>query len=94
MTPRDIAAASLLVVAIIGFAVAAAGMFVSRNAYNRMHAAGVANFTTTVGVVAAIVIEKSWSAAGIKAAMIGLVFLIGGPIVSHVVARSAHAKDS
>lgn len=93
MTPRDSAAAVLLAIAVAAFAIAAAGMFVSRNTYNRLHAGGVANVVTTLAVTAAVLVEKSWSQAGIKAILIALVFLIGSPIVSHAAARSAHAKD-
>jgi multisubunit Na+/H+ antiporter MnhG subunit len=67
-------------------------MFLSRNTYNRLHAGGIANVATTLCVVAAIVVEKSISAGGIKALLIGLVFWIAGPIVSHVTARSEHAN--
>lgn len=94
MSARDIAASSLLAIAVLGFAIAAAGMFVSRNAYNRLHAGNLANVATTVCVTGAIVVEKSWSQPGIKAVMIALVLLVGSPIVSHAVGRSAHAKDA
>ena len=94
MSPRDIAATALLAIALLGFAIATAGMFVSRNSYNRLHASGVANIATTLCVAAAILVEKSWSQGGIKAVLIALVFLIGAPIVNHAIARATHAKET
>lgn len=91
MSARDVVAIVLLALSLISFGIAVLGQFLSRNAYNRLHAAGIGNVITTVLVVAAIVVEKLVSNAGIKALLIGLVFWIASPIVSHVTARSEHA---
>ena len=93
MSTRDYVAIALLAIGLVAYAVATLGMFLSKNAYNRLHAGGIANIVTTVCVVAAIVVEKSISNAGVKALLIGLVFWISGPIVSHVTARSERAKE-
>lgn len=90
MSTRDLVAVVLLGLGVISYGVAALGQFLSRNAYNRLHAAAIANTITTVTVVAAVVVEKQISNAGIKALMIGLVFWVASPIVSHVTARSEH----
>lgn len=93
MSGRDVAAVVLLAIGIAAYAIATLGQFLSRSSYNRLHAGGIANVVTTVCVVAAIVVEKLLSNAGIKALLIGLVFWIGGPIVSHVTARATNAQE-
>jgi len=93
MSARDLVAVTLLGLGLVAYAVATAGMFLSRNTYNRLHAGGIANVVTTICVVAAIVVEKSISNAGVKALLIGLTFWIGSPIISHVIARSERAKE-
>lgn len=93
MSAREVAAVVLLGIGIVAYALATLGQLVSRNSYDRLHAGGIANVVTTLCVVAAIVVEKLMSAAGIKALLIGLVFWIGGPIVSHVTARATNAQD-
>ena len=90
MSTRDVVAIVLLSLGVISYGMSVLGQFVSRNAYDRLHAAGIGNVITTVFVVAAIVVEKLVSNAGIKALLIGLVFWIASPIVSHVTARSEH----
>ena len=90
MSTRDVVAIVLLGLGVISYGIAVLGQFVSRNAYDRLHAAGIGNVITNVFVVAAIVVEKLISNAGIKALLIGLVFWIAAPIVSHVTARSEH----
>lgn len=92
MSTRDVAAVALLSAAVLAYAISTLGVFMSRNTYNRLHAAGIANVATTLFVVAAIVVEKQISNAGIKALLIGLVFWIAGPIVSHVTARAEHVS--
>jgi monovalent cation/proton antiporter MnhG/PhaG subunit len=92
MSTRDEVAAGLLALGILAYAVSTLGLFLSRNVYNRLHAGGVANIVTTLCVTAAFVVEKLWSQAGIKAILIGLVFLIGSPILNHAIGRAAHTS--
>lgn len=93
MTVREAAAIVLLGIAVAALAVSAIGVSISRNTYNRLHAGAVANVVTVPCVVAAIVVEKLASQAAIKSVLIGLVFLVCSPIVTHVIARSAHATN-
>lgn len=90
MSTRDDIAVALLALGAIAYAISALGLFLSRNVYNRLHAGGIANIVTTFCVTAAFVVEKLWSQAGVKAMLIGLVFLIASPILNHAIGRAAH----
>src|SRR6266545_5020513 len=77
MSPRGILVAALLVM---------------RDAYDRLHFTAPATTIAPLAIAAAVVLEESLSAAGIKALLVALVLLATNPVLTHATARAARVR--
>jgi multisubunit Na+/H+ antiporter MnhG subunit len=76
MSPRGILVGALLVVGVGVTLAACVGVLVMRDAYDRLHYTAPATTIAPLAIAAAIVLEESFSAAGIKALLVALVLMI------------------
>jgi monovalent cation/proton antiporter MnhG/PhaG subunit len=75
------------------FVLTAVGMLRARDVYQRIQYTYPTATLGLVAVVAAIVIHKSISQAGIKAIVIGLIVFWTNPALSHATARAARVRE-
>jgi multicomponent Na+:H+ antiporter subunit G len=93
MSPRGLLVAALLVVG-VGVALASCvGVLVMRDAYDRLHYTAPATTIAPLAIAAAIVLEESFSAAGIKAVLVAVVLLVTNPVLTHATARAARIRE-
>jgi multisubunit Na+/H+ antiporter MnhG subunit len=63
-----------------------------RDVYNRLHYVGLAGFgALLIGV--AIVVRESFSLIGDKSLLVGVMLVVGGPVLVHTTARSLLIRD-
>jgi monovalent cation/proton antiporter MnhG/PhaG subunit len=83
----------LLTVGMAAFLLTSVGMVLSRDVYKCIQYTYPAATVGLVAVVAAIVIHKSISQAGIKAIVTGLIVFWVNPALSHATARAARVRQ-
>ena len=93
MSPRGILVAALLVVGVGVTLASCVGVLVMRNAYDRLHFTAPATTIAPLAIAAAIVVEESLSAAGIKALLVALALLVTNPVLTHATARAARIRQ-
>jgi multicomponent Na+:H+ antiporter subunit G len=93
LSPRGILVAALLVVGVGVTLVSCVGVLVMRDAYDRLHFTAPATTVAPLAIAAAIVLEESFSAAGIKALLVALVLLVTNPVLTHATARAARIRE-
>ena len=82
----------LLIVGMAAFLLTSVGMVLSRDVYKCIQYTYPAATVGLVAVVAAIVIHKSLSQAGLKTIVTGLIVFWVNPALSHATARSARVR--
>lgn len=92
MSPRGILVGALLVVGVGVTLASCVGVLVMRDAYDRLHYSSPATTIAPLAIAAAIVLEESFSAAGIKALLVALVLLVTNPVLTHATARAARVR--
>jgi multicomponent Na+:H+ antiporter subunit G len=93
MSPRGLLVAALLVVGVGVTLACCVGVLVMRDAYDRLHYTAPATTIAPLAIAAAIVLEESFSAAGIKAVLVALALLITNPVLTHATARAARIRE-
>lgn len=93
MTPRGVAVAVLLVVG-VGIELACCiGVLVMRSLYDKLHYTSPATTVGALAIAAAVVVEESFTQAGIKAILVFLVMLVTNPVLTHATARAARVRE-
>lgn len=92
MSAGAIAVWILLVIGMAAFLLSAVGLLVSKDLYDRIQFTYPAGTIGVAAIVAAVVVQKSISQAGIKAILIGLVLFWGNGALSHATARAARVR--
>lgn len=92
MSWRDVVATVLLICGGVICLFACLGAVVMRNAFDRLHYVGPVSFGALL-VAIAIVVQESFSLIGNKALAVAALLLLGGPVVSHVTARTARIRE-
>lgn len=89
MTAHEVAVAALLALAVLVAALSTAGMVTARPALARMHFLGPVTSLAGPAVAAAAVVQE-WPAvaSAAKALLIAAILFAGGPVVTHVLART------
>jgi monovalent cation/proton antiporter MnhG/PhaG subunit len=82
----------LLIAGMASFLLTTLGMLLVRDVYQRIQYAYPAATVGFVAVVAAILIHKSISQAGIKTLLTGLIVFWTNPVISHATARAARVR--
>lgn len=83
----------LLAIAMASFLLTAIGLLVFRDIYDRIQYTYPAGTLGVAAIVAAVVVQKSISQAGIKAILIGLVLFWSSAALSHAIARAARVRQ-
>jgi monovalent cation/proton antiporter MnhG/PhaG subunit len=91
MSFRDVVVAVLLVLGVGLQLLACLGLVAMRDSFARIHYVAPAGFGV-VAIVAAILVEESFSIIGDKAIVTAAVVLLSGPVLAHVTARSARTR--
>lgn len=92
MTIANILIWILLIAGMASFLLTSVGMLLVRDVYQRIQYTYPAATVGLVAVVAAILIHKSISQAGIKTLVTGLIVFWTNPVVSHATARAARVR--
>ncbi len=92
MTIANILIWILLIAGMASFLLTSVGMLLGRDVYQRIQYTYPAATVGLVAVVAAILIHKSISQAGIKTLVTGLIVFWTNPVVSHATARAARVR--
>lgn len=83
----------LLGIAMASFLLTAIGLLVRKNIYDRIQYTYPAGTIGVAAIVAAVVVQKSISQAGIKAILIGLILFWSSAALSHAIARAARVRQ-
>jgi multisubunit Na+/H+ antiporter MnhG subunit len=89
MTWQQGAADVMLVIGVGVELLCCVGLITMDTGYDRMHFLGPATTVGPMAIAAAIVLDEALSTAGIKAVVIAVVLLGGGPVLSHALLRVA-----
>jgi multisubunit Na+/H+ antiporter MnhG subunit len=89
---RAIVALALLIAGGLLELLAVVGMCVMRDVYDRLHYVGLAGFGALL-IGGAIVVRESFSLIGDKALLVGVVVVLGGPVMVQTTARSFLIRD-
>jgi multisubunit Na+/H+ antiporter MnhG subunit len=92
MSWRDIVATVLLIGGGLLELVAVLGLWVMRDAYDRLHYVGLAGFGALL-IAVAIVVQESFSLIGDKALLVGAILVLGGPVMIQTTARSLLIRE-
>ena len=93
MTTASIVVWILLILGMAAFLLTSLGMLLVNDVFERIQYTYPTATIGLVAVVAAIVIHKSISQAGIKAIIIGLIVFWTNPALSHATARAARVRE-
>jgi multisubunit Na+/H+ antiporter MnhG subunit len=89
---RTVVAVILLIAGGLLEVVAVVGLCVMRDAYDRLHYVGMAGFgALAIGV--AVVVKESFSLIGDKALLVGVVLVLGGPVLVQTTVRSLLIRE-
>lgn len=92
MSIGAIVVGTLLIIGLAAFLLTAIGLLVIKDVYERIHFTYPAATIGIVCIVAAVVVEKSVSQAGIKAVLTGAFVFWANPALSHATARAARVR--
>ena len=89
---------SIAVAVLVAFAVAVEllcciGVLVMDDAYDKLHFLGPATIVGPLALAAAVVIEESFSQAGIKALLTAAVLIVASPVLAHATARALYIRQ-
>jgi len=85
--------AALLVVGVGVELVCCVGVLVMRNLYDKLHYTAPATTIGALAIAAAIVVEESFTQAGVKAILVLLIMLVTNPVLTHATARAARVRE-
>ncbi len=92
MSARHVVATGLLIAGGTLQVLAAIGVAVMRDVYDRLHYVGLAGFGALL-VAGAIVVQESFSLIGDKALATAAVLVLFGPVLVHTTARSLRVRE-
>jgi monovalent cation/proton antiporter MnhG/PhaG subunit len=91
MNLKDVAIPILLALGVALQILAAVGLLAMRDTFDRLHYVGLSSFGL-MPIAAAILIEESFSIIGDKAILVAVTSLATGPVLVHVIARTARIR--
>ena len=91
-------AASIAVVVLLVFGVdvelaCCVGVLVMDDAYDKLHYLGPAAIVGPLAIAAAVVVQESFSQAGIKALLTAGLLIVASPVLSHATARALYIRQ-
>lgn len=61
--------------------------------FDRLHFLSPATTVAPVAIAAAIIVEESFSPAGIKSLIVAVLMVVTGPVLTHATARAARVRQ-
>jgi multicomponent Na+:H+ antiporter subunit G len=92
VTVRHVIAEILLLIGVALNLIAAIGVLVMRDAYDRLHFPAVATLGA-VFIAASVLVEKSFSLVGDEAALAAVFLLVASPVLTHATARAIRIAE-
>jgi monovalent cation/proton antiporter MnhG/PhaG subunit len=93
MTARDIVVFALLWFGVGAGLVCCLGIVLTKNVFDRLHIASLANIPGPLAIAVAIVVDGSSAQTAIKAVLIALTLVVASPVLAHVTARAARIRE-
>jgi multicomponent Na+:H+ antiporter subunit G len=87
---RDIVAGILLILGLLLTLTGALGVIKLPDFYTRLHAAGVTDTGGALLILFGLAVLSGWSFASLKLLLIALFLMLTAPVISHLLAQSAH----
>lgn len=88
-----VAQAVLLAVGVAAVLVSCVGLLVFPRAADRLHLLGVATSLGSVPVAAAVAVREGLSSTSLKAALVAVLLVVLGPVLSHATGRAARISE-
>jgi monovalent cation/proton antiporter MnhG/PhaG subunit len=83
---------ALLVVGVGAQLLCCIGIFTMDRVLDRLNYAGPASTVGPLAIACAVLLEESFSTAGLKTLLIAALLIIEGPILTHAIARTARGR--
>jgi monovalent cation/proton antiporter MnhG/PhaG subunit len=93
VTAREVAVAVLLTLGVAVELVCCVGVLAMRGAYDKLHYTAPATTVGSLAIALAVVVQESFSQAGVKALLIFLALLVTNPVLTHATARAIHERE-
>ena len=93
MSPRTVAVAALLTVGVGVELACCLGVLLMRGVYDKLHFTGPATTIGSLAIALAVIVEESFSQAGLKALLVFLTLLVSNPVLTHATARAARVHQ-
>ena len=84
--------AALLVVVVVSVAIAVVGVLLARDPFDALHHLGPIPLVAGVPLVAAVAVAEGVGVAAGRAAVVVGLLLVGGPLMTHAIARAGVAR--
>ena len=83
----------LLAVGVMNAVLGSLGVLLMKDFYERLHYMAPQSTVSIACFAAAVVVDKHFSAAGIKAVMIAIVIIVMNAVLTHATARAARVRQ-
>jgi multicomponent Na+:H+ antiporter subunit G len=87
-------AGGLMTAGVAVLLVCSIGLVVARSTLDRLHLVAPASSVGGPLICAAVLVNESFSQAGIHAILVGAILLAVGPVLTHVTARAARLRET
>jgi multisubunit Na+/H+ antiporter MnhG subunit len=88
-----VAAGALLFAGVLVELACVIGLLRARNPYDALHFTGPASGIGALLICGAVLVNESFSQAGIKAIVVAGILSLSGPLVAHVTARAVRLRE-
>jgi multicomponent Na+:H+ antiporter subunit G len=93
VTVSDALAGALVVIALLSLFVCAVGVVLAHDAFERLHFSGAVSTIPPVAVALAVLLGRGAGQLAVKAALVAIVVLVTGPVLTHATARAARLRQ-
>ena len=92
MTIMEVAVVTLLVFGVGVELLCCLGVMVMDNVYDRLHFTAPATTLGSCAIAVAVILEESFSQAGVKALLVAFALLVSNPVLTHATARASRIR--
>jgi multicomponent Na+:H+ antiporter subunit G len=93
MSIRHALAVAFLIGGVVVELICCIGLIAVRNAFDRLHYLGPASSVGPLAIAAAVLIEESFTQAGVKSLLVALLLLLTSPVLTHATARAMRIHE-
>jgi monovalent cation/proton antiporter MnhG/PhaG subunit len=90
---KAVAVAALLTVGVVVELACCLGVLLMRGVYDKLHFTAPATTIGSLAIALAVIVQESFSQAGLKALLIFLILLVANPVLTHATARAARVRQ-